>query len=82
MIFQIQESIKMDDVKEEASSNIINPPKCRKISFSQSIPRKDYQSGSSKDYKTYDKRQPIDELRILSTASQLGSILNLTAWDP
>lgn len=40
------------------------------------------QSGSSKDYKTYDKRQPIDELRILSTASQLGCILNLTAWDP
>lgn len=39
MIFQIQESIKMDDVMEEASSNISNPPKCRKISFSQSIPR-------------------------------------------
>lgn len=39
MIFQIQESIKMDDVMEEASSNIFNPPKCRKISFSQSIPR-------------------------------------------
>lgn len=94
MIFKTQESIKVNDVMEEASSNITNPPKHGRISFSQSAPRditynlkgrylitKGNYGGNNKDLKNYGKRQAEDEIKKLPTASNSGSILNLTAWD-
>lgn len=85
----------MNDVIEEANGNITSPSKHSSISFSQSvlrdttynlegrypINRRNY-SGKDKDYKTYGKTQLVDKTRTLLIASQFGSILNLTAWDP
>lgn len=95
MIFKIRESIKIDASMGEASSNVINPHKHSRINFSQSAPKdttyslggkypfnkEDYKE-KDKDYKTYGRRQPVNEIRTLQTASQSSSILNLAAWDP
>lgn len=44
------------------------------------IGRRNY-SGNNKDYKTYGKKKPVDEIGTLATTSQFGSIFNLAAWD-
>lgn len=85
----------MDHIVEEVRSSTINPPRQGRISFRKSAPRdttynlwekypiaKGSHSGSNKNYKTYNKRRLVDEIRTLSIANESDTSLNLAAWDP